>query len=267
MILIAIALFVFGAALGSFACCQTWRLRNRDKSARSHCENCDYKLKWYDNIPVISWLSLGGKCRKCRKSIGATELLSEIILGMVFVLTYMLWPFELALANPISIVQFVVFLALLVGFCILFIYDWRWGELPVKPLIFCIICAIIWVSLQYGASIALGSFSPNQIIDLLGALLVLPFLYYFMYKMSDERWVGSGDWILCVPLALILGNFWLAFFCLFVSNLLGCIFAIPALVVRKKRRGAKIHFGPFLILGFLVVFFAQNLISGFLYFW
>ncbi|MFV0485078.1 MAG: prepilin peptidase [Candidatus Saccharimonadales bacterium] len=267
MLLIIIALFVFGAALGSFACCQAWRIKNEDKSPRSHCENCDYKLKWYDSIPVISWLTLRGKCRKCGKPIGAAEILTEIGLGVVFALTYVLWPFTLDYASPLSIAQFIVFLALLVGFCVLFVYDWRWGELPIKPLIFCIICAIIWISLQHGASIALGSFSPNTIIDLLGALLVLPGLYYFMYKMSDERWVGGGDWILCIPLALILGNFWMAFFCLFISNLLGCVFAIPVLVSKKKKRGAKIHFGPFLILGFLAVFFAQNLISGFLFFW
>ena len=267
MITIAIILFIFGTALGSFACCQAWRIKNQDRSPRSHCQNCDYKLKWYDNIPVLSWLLLRGKCRKCSKPIGITELLAELGLGVVFALSYILWPFGLDYANPISIAQFVVFLILLVGLCILFIYDWRWGELPVRPLIFCAVCAIIWISLQYGASIALGSFSPNTIIELLGALLILPFLYFFMYKMSDEQWVGSGDWILCLPLALVLGNFWLAFFCLFISNLLGCVFAIPALVRKKRKRNTKIHFGPFLILGFLIVFFAQNLISGFLFFW
>jgi prepilin signal peptidase PulO-like enzyme (type II secretory pathway) len=81
-----------------------------------------------------------------------------------------------------------------------------------------------------------------------------------MYKVSNEKWVGSGDWILCIPLALILGDFWLAFFCLFASNLLGSLFAIPALISKKKTQ-TKIHFGPYLILGFFIVFLAQNLIA------
>lgn len=261
MIPIAIILFVFGAALGSFACCQAWRIKSHDKSPRSHCEHCKYQLTFRDNIPIISWLALKGKCRRCRKPIGITEILAELGLAITFVLTYLLWPFALDPANPLTIAHFAIFLLTLVGLCILFIYDWRWGELPVKPLIFCAICAIIYISLQYGASIAHSSFSPNTITSLLGAFLILPGLYYFLYKISDEKWVGSGDWILCIPLALILGNFQLAFFCLFTSNLLGTLFALPQL--RKKTR--KIHFGPFLILGFLIVFFAQPLISELLF--
>jgi prepilin signal peptidase PulO-like enzyme (type II secretory pathway) len=104
-------------------------------------------------------------------------------------------------------------------------------------------------------------------VELLGALLVLPLLYYFLYKLSNEQWVGSGDWILCIPLALVLGNFWLAFFCLFTSNLLGCLAAIPTLTKKHKTPQHKIHFGPFLILGFLVVFLSQNLIYQLFYFY
>ena len=81
-----------GAGLGSFACCQAWRIRKHDKSARSHCMNCDYQLKWYDNIPILSWLMLGGKCRKCRKSIGVAEIAAEVGLAAVFALSYAFWP-------------------------------------------------------------------------------------------------------------------------------------------------------------------------------
>lgn len=267
MIPITIILFIFGAALGSFACCQAWRLRNQDKSQRSHCQNCDYRLKWFDNIPIISWLTLKGKCRKCGKKIGPTELLSEIGLGTAFALSYIFWPFPLSNGiNWLDLAQFITFLTLLVGLTILFIYDFRWGELPIKPLIFCTICAIIFVILQQWSLLSIGNFSPNFLTDLLGALLILPILYLFLYKISNEQWVGSGDWILCIPLSLVLGNFYLSFLCLFTANLLGSLAVIPTLTRRKKKNSAnkKIHFGPFLILAFYIVFLAQPLISEFL---
>lgn len=277
MLPIIIILFIFGAAFGSFACCQAWRIKNRDKSPRSHCQNCDYQLKTRDNIPIISWLILRGKCRKCGKPIGTAEILTELGLGLAFILTYLFYP---ALANIPSdlnlifygfnwlpLAELTVFLILLVPLAILFIYDLRWGELPVAPLTFSIICAIIWVILRQWSLFTVGDFSPNFITELLGAALVLPFLYYFLYKFSNEQWVGSGDWILCIPLALVLGNLWLAFLCLFTSNLLGTIFALPQLTRKNKHRQRKIHFGPFLILGFLAVFFAQNLLSGLLFPW
>ena len=91
-IAIVILLAIVGAGLGSFACCQAWRIRKGDKSVRSHCMNCSYQLKWYDNIPIVSWLMLGGKCRKCHKKIGLAELIAELALAAIFALSYVIWP-------------------------------------------------------------------------------------------------------------------------------------------------------------------------------
>ena len=91
---VMIILAVLGAGLGSFACCQAWRVKKGDKSPRSHCMHCKYQLKWYDNIPIISWLMLGGKCRKCHKKIGAAELMAEILMAAVFAISYVFWPWR-----------------------------------------------------------------------------------------------------------------------------------------------------------------------------
>ena len=69
-IILIIFSVIFGAAFGSFACCQAWRIRLReegkkDPGKRSVCLNCGKKLAWYENIPIVSWLAQGGKCRKC----------------------------------------------------------------------------------------------------------------------------------------------------------------------------------------------------------
>ena len=258
MITTAIALFILGAVLGSFACCQAHRIKNHDRTKHSHCAHCPYQLKWYDNIPLISWLALKGNCRKCHRPIGPWEPLSELFLGLAFVITFIFWPVSIGLGTWIGIALFGVFLLLLTGLAILFIYDARWGELPIKLLTFSSICAIIFLILQQWSLFSIGQFSFTIFPNLLGALLILPVFYFLLYKASREQWIGGGDWLLCLPLALILSNFWLAFFCLFLANLLGTLASIPTLLKRQKH--SKIHFGPFLILAFLITFLTQDLI-------
>lgn len=246
-----VILFVLGAVLGSFACCQVWRIRKKDKSKFSHCMHCKYQLRWYDNIPIISWLSLGGKCRKCKHKIGYAEILAEVGLALVFVLSFIFWP--TSLVEPLEIVNFGLFLALLTVFTVLFIYDAKWCELPMS-----LMMGALGISVVY----FLLSNYPNFEIDWLsfvGGMLILPGFYYLMYKLSHECWVGGGDWILCLPLAVMLSNFWLALMCVFVSNLIGSIVVLP-IAIKTKNKKMKIPFGPFLILGFLAVFFLSKFI-------
>ncbi len=260
-ILIYIGLFVLGAAFGSFACCQAWRIKESDKSKRSHCMHCKYQLKWYDNLPIVSWLMLGGKCRKCHRAIGIAEILAEIGLAGVFMASFCFWPAKDSLLHldVAEIVKYVIFLLTVVVFAILFVYDAKWGELPVALLVVSIGMAFIfWVMSVIKAYIAYGGY------DWVGfalALLFLPVLYYLLYKISHENWVGGGDWILCVPLALMLGNMWASLICMFLANMIGSIVMLPV-AIKKKKKKMMVPFGPFLIIGFLVTFFANSLISG-----
>ena len=264
---VTIILALMGAGLGSFACCQAWRIRKSDKSPRSHCMNCEYRLKWFDNIPVISWLLLRGKCRKCGKKIGFLELFSEIGLAAIFVLSYLFWPWRASLlsGNGFEIAKFVVFLVELVIFWILFVYDAKWKEMPTKILLVSVAVGLIWTGIDWVQIIAKGDFSWQMVMEVTGAVIILPGFYYFMYRASKEKWVGSGDAILCLPLAIMLEKFWLAMFCLFGSNMIGSVIMMPV-VAAKKEKHAMIPFGPFLILGFLVVFFCQHAIINFINF-
>ena len=164
------------------------------------------------------------------------------------------------------IAKFALFLAQLVLFVILFVYDAKWKEMPVPILIASCVCgAAFWV-VNFIKICVLFGFSGATLTHLAGAMLILPGFYYFMYKASKEKWVGSGDAILCVPLAMMLGNFWLAMFCLFLSNMIGSVIMLPVTIARKEKH-AMIPFGPFLILGFMVVYYFQefflNFINGF----
>lgn len=253
-----IILGVLGAAFGSFACCQAWRVRKHDKSPRSHCMNCKYQLKWYDNIPVLSWLLLGGKCRKCHKKIGVAEILSEVGLAAIFVLSYALWPLKCELfSNAFETAKFALFLGELVLFAILFVYDARWKEMPTAVLIAGCVIGVLFFGTAIAKTWYYWGLSGEMFMSILGALLILPGFYFLLYKASKETWVGSGDAILCIPLALMLGNFWLAMFCLFLSNMIGSVIMLPVTIAKKKKH-AMIPFGPFLIVGFWIVYFFQS---------
>ena len=248
-IIVLVAAGVLGAIFGSFACCQAWRIHDKDKAKWSHCEKCKYQLKWYDNIPIVSWLMLGGKCRKCRKPIGWAELLSEIGLGVVFALSFLLWPAEggLVFANFAEVCKFSLFLVNLVTLLVLFVYDAKWKELPVSLMLASMAISVIFLGINVYMSYGMGR--NFDWISLVGALVILPGFYYLMYKVSGETWVGGGDWILCLPLALILGNFWLAMFTLFAANIIGSIFSVP-LLVKKKGSFNPLHYPVFQYLYF-----------------
>lgn len=260
----AIMLFILGAGLGSFACCQVWRIRKGDKSKWSHCMHCDYRLQWYDNIPIISWLSLGGKCRKCRKKIGIAELLAEIGMALLFVVSWIFWPEKSAVlaGGMIEIMRLVLFFLNLVCFCICFIYDAKWQELPMLPIIIASGLALLYLFSILVPEIIEKSFVLSDLWSIIGGILVLPGFYFLMYKLSGEKWVGGGDYILCIPIALVLANFWLSLSTLFISNLVGCLIMLPVIYFRKKK-DTKIALGPFLIIGFLVVYFLKDFILEF----
>ena len=139
-------MFIFGAVLGSFACCQVWRIHKKDKSKFSHCMHCKYQLQWYDNIPILSWLILGGKCRRCKKPIGYAEILAEVGLALVFALSYIFWPFKEF--NAVEIMKFGLFLVLFTIFTVLFIYDAKWFELPVKLMVAAAVVAGIYLAIN-----------------------------------------------------------------------------------------------------------------------
>ena len=251
---VLIILFVVGACIGSFLCCQARRLHIRASSTkhsklgkRSVCLHCHRQLTWYDNIPVISWLVLRGKCRQCGASIGAAELLAELGLGISFLALGTTLNIDSASALEWGVLIATLLLVTVLGF--LAIYDGLYGELPVLYLTISIICAILVLTLKLWALASVGAFSMANIWYTVVSVAILGGLYLVLYIVSRGKWVGDGDWLLGTAIGLALANPWLAVVALFVANAVACLVMLPRVKGGKDRR---IYFGPFMVVGYIV---------------
>ena len=267
--MIAGALLLLGVVLGSFAGAQVWRVRARqlrtDKQTghpydkhewrqlrvllqgtvrddRSRCLQCGHVLAWYDLLPVVSWLSTGGRCRYCQQFIGWFELVMELVLGVGLALSYLVWPWVL----PASSLLFAVWVVVALVLMILAAYDAKWQLLP-DPLNYGL--------MALGALFVLVRMTTLHDVDLVsltGAVALLAGLYGGLYAISRGAWIGFGDVKLCVGLALLLGDWRLAFMTLFFSNMLGCIIVLPGLARGQLNTRSQVPFGPLLIIGCVI---------------
>lgn len=257
-VLVAVILFLFGAIFGSFAGAMVWRLKTHRSLAndRSECEHCHHKLSWLDLIPLFSWLYLKGKCRYCRKPIGWTALLLEVGLGIVFAVSYLLWPYPLSL--PMDIVYLLLWLVACVLLAILFVYDLRWYLLPDK---------IIWPLAAIGGALfviraATSGWGFSEVaMELVLGFVPVTGIYYLLYKVSNGRWVGFGDVKLGIFIGLALG--WTgALLTLVLANFIGLLVVLPGLLSGKLSRSSEIPFGPFLIVATVIAMLVGQHVIG-----
>lgn len=277
--IIYLTLILVGLCLGSFAGASMWRLRAyqlvKDKLDGEHvdraeyaklqkltkksiiedhsqCLNCSYELKWYDLVPLISWLLLRGKCRKCRKPIGYLEPLIEVGVVTFFVISYAFWPYSLN--GGLQITRLIIWLLAGVALAISFAYDKKWFILPN-------ITTYFVIALGLANSLILILLSSNKISSLLEIIIsvfILSGIYLILYVISRGKWIGFGDIKLGLGLALLLADWKLAFIALFAANLVGCVIVIPAMVIGKLKRDSHVPFGPLLIIGTIIAALAGN---------
>lgn len=263
--MVYLVLAVFGLCLGSFVNALVWRIRKQSLVAggkvnreyintsysiingRSMCVHCKNELAAKDLIPVLSWLSLGGKCRYCRKGVSWQYPIVEVLTSLIFVFSYWAWPSSGGLTGTI---QLSIWLIILTGFVALVIYDLKWMELPnriVYPLLgFALILSVINI---------ITSVNPIEIISLtFFSILISGGLFYIIFQLSSGRWIGGGDVKLGLLIGLILQDPYKAFLMLFFASLLGTVFIIPGMLLGKVTATSKIPFGPFLILSTILVF-------------
>ena len=226
-----IIIFIFGITIGSFlnVCIYRIPLGESIVTAPSHCMTCGRKLKWYDMVPVFSWLVLGGKCRNCKSKISVQYPIIEGVNGILYVMICAVNVLEWS-----SVIYCFMASALLV----LSIIDWRTYEIPFGINVFLFVLGIAMTILDRG----------NLVEHLIGMICVSGLLG-ILYLLTGGRAIGGGDIKLMFACGLILG--WklilLAFF-------LGCIIGSVVHIIRMsvKKAGRMLAMGPYLSAGILL---------------
>lgn len=240
--------------MGSFLNCASYRLHcKKGILGRSFCDNCKHPLSSKDLVPLLSYLSLFGRCRYCKKNISPEHFWVEFFTGLLFFSFYV--PIY-SLFDGVTLAYFIL-TASLIAF--IFIYDLRHYIIPdivVYPLI---LLSFVYRLLQFSIEDS-GHLFINSFLAALGA-----FLFFFsIFYISKGRWMGFGD----VKYVIFMG-FFLGFpnivVGLFISFLIGAVIGTVLLFMRKKGLKSEIPFGPFLIAGTLIAhFFGEAVVSFYL---
>jgi prepilin signal peptidase PulO-like enzyme (type II secretory pathway) len=215
-------------------------------TGRSMCPHCHHELSSADLVPVLSWLWLRGKCRYCQKPISWQYPVVELSTMILFVGSYLVWPYGWNLSGTIN---FGVWLVLLTGFMALIVYDFRWMLLPnriVYPLTVLAAAMALFNIVHTGAWVT--------ILDIILSVLIAGGIFYSLFVVSKGKWIGGGDIKLGVLLGLLVADPLKAFMVLFGASLVGTMIILPGLATKKLTSQSLIPFGPFLILSGIIVY-------------
>lgn len=227
-----IMIFLLGLSIGSFLNVLIDRLpKGRTIWGRSQCDYCNKKLRWYELIPIVSYIIQKGRCRRCHKRLSIQYPLVEFITGIGFVFLY-----------P-QFVSLIIFCALLV----VFVADLKYQIIPDSMLVIAAIGA------------GLGGLWVNALAGLGAALF-----FYMLWRITRGRGMGFGDVKLACVLGLLLG-FPGIVIALYAAFLTGAIVGVILILRGKAGLKSKIPFGPFLILGFVFAYYYETSIIAWFY--
>ncbi len=258
---IYVSIFFFGLIIGSFLNCLVWRLYKGEKmSGRSYCPKCEEMIAWYDNIPVLSFILLGGRCRRCKKKISWQYPLVELATGALFVAAFFINGKLFYAGQGISDFGFILNSKFLIMnlkdwflvsvMIVIFVVDLRWYlildivTLPAAAIIFII-------------NLFLGFSWSNMIIS--GIMGGSFFLIQFM--VSRGKWIGGGDIRLGLLMGVALG--WPdVLTALFLAYFIGSVIGVALIVGGKKEWSSKVPLGTFLTAATVITMFWGERILG-----
>lgn len=230
-ILFYITIFVFGIVIGSFLNVCIYRIPKKEDIVKinSHCMSCNYKLKWYDLVPIFSYIFLGGRCRECKTKLSIQYPIIEGLNGILYVLVFLVNGFIIE-----SLLYCLMFSALLT----LSVIDFRTYEIPFGINLFILTLGLIRVALDY----------RNFLDYLIGFLCVSGFLY-LLFLLTKGRGIGGGDIKLMAVSGLMLG--WK---CNILALALGCIIGSVIHIIRMKvsKEDHVLALGPYLSVGIMI---------------
>ncbi|PIR60446.1 MAG: hypothetical protein COU67_02145, partial [Candidatus Pacebacteria bacterium CG10_big_fil_rev_8_21_14_0_10_44_54] len=250
----------FGTSIGSFLNVLIYRTQHGMswKQGRSQCESCQKQLAWYDNIPLLSFVFLRGKCRYCHQSLSISHPIVEGLTGILFLWWYLVGFFFFQLSQqPFTMLQPLFWLLVGIILLFIFVYDYRYFIIPDWTVI-----ALTALALLYRVSLVLAGIMQQTDFfwTIFGAVAASGF-FYTIWLITKRRGIGFGDVKLAAPLGLLLG--WpLVWVGLWLATVVGAVVGIVLILFGKAQFGKPIPFGPFLIIGtLLALLWGNNLIA------
>ena len=235
----AVLIFFIGAILGSFYLVVGTRLPKGEDVlfSRSKCDSCGKPLKWYNLIPIFSYVFQSGKCTFCHKKIAGEHIIVEIATGLLFVFTYYYLP-----AGYYFYVGLIISSLLI----IIFVSDFKYMIILDSPLIISGILVIILKLIFYG-------FKPTLISNASGIALfcVMLLLFQLGKLLFKKEALGGGD----IKLAFIMGlmlDFKLGLTAIILSTFVALPYALASLEIKKNN---EFPYGPFLAGSLFIVFY------------
>ena len=246
-----VALLVFGLIFGSLANVVIWRFPRGESlsSPGSHCPKCGHDVRWYDNIPVVSWLALRGRCRDCGEPISPRYPAVELLSGLLWLAAGL--AFGVSGTTVFAIVLF--YLLLVLAFI-----DLDTKRLPNPIVLALAVVGLVGAAVSQAVGVTLcpvvgvareGWLSGPLVAALFGAALgggVTLGIALLYRSVRGADGLGMGDVKLMAAMGLYLGSY--SLLALVLGSLLGTIAVLPALG-RGASGKTRIPFGPFLALG------------------
>jgi len=230
--MIKIFVFIFGTAVGSFLNCLIYRLSKNLSpiGGRSFCPKCNHTLSWQDNIPLLSFILLRGRCRYCLSPISWQYPLVELGTGILSIASL-----QLSVFRGDSFLSTAYCLLIAYALLAIFVSDLRYGTIPDKIVYPTIGLAIFYSIINHQLSII------NYLFSGLGAAG----LFLALVALTRGKGMGMGDVKLVALMGLVLG--WPKILvALYLAFLTGAIVGVILILLGKKRFGEHIPFGPFL---------------------
>lgn len=247
----SIIAFVTGSVVGSFLNVCIWRMPREESVVfpSSHCPNCSYHIRWYDNVPLLSYMLLKGKCRGCGMRISIQYPLVELLNGLLTLALF------LKFGVSLSFLVLVLFSSALV---VITFIDLEHQIIPDE-------ISLSGIVIGFLTSFFIPGFTwTNSLSGILlggGSLLFVAYAYQWLTKKDG---MGGGDIKLLAMMGAFLG--WKSIpFIIFISSLLGSVIGITIMLIQKKDSKFAIPFGPYLAFGALLyVFYGRRIITWYL---
>lgn len=248
----SICFFVFGLVFGSFYNVVGYRLPKGESLIKpgSHCPNCNHELNWYELIPVFSYLCLGCKCLKCKKKISPFYMCFELLTGILFMLSYLI--FGLSVKTIIAVTLSSILVITMISDILFYIIEDK--VLLVGGIILIIELFIYhgYIDSNFDVIEAFKGLGYN-LLDGIIAFVIMYSIKLFGDFVFKKESMGGGDIKLMFIFGLTLG-----ILNSIVSIFLASIIALPiSIVILKLKSTHEIPFGPFLSIAALILFFSQ----------